>query len=98
MRVQRNLQTAALNVRHSVAFIVLKKKGRQGRRRKSQITRRQSKIKNFLTSYKQSRPHNRWKKFRQPYPTRKNKLIRGNLLAAFRLECAQFAFRAQRFH
>src|SRR5439155_12262867 len=82
-RIQRNLQSPALDVRHSIAFVILKKKSRQCRRRKAQVSSRQSKIENFLSRHEESWPSDFRKQLRQPRPARKNKLPGRNLLAGF---------------
>src|SRR6266403_625368 len=84
MAVICNLQSPALNVRHSVEEILLKQPGRQRRRSKPRIARGYSKEKNFLPRREDARPQNFRKHSAKPCSASKHEFARHY---AFALAC-----------
>src|SRR5277367_5052407 len=72
--IERNLQPAALNVRHSVVLIFLKQPCWQGRWRESRVSRRHAKKEDFLPARENSLSKNLGKHFAEPGSASKYKL------------------------
>src|SRR5580704_15429447 len=81
MMIERNLQPAAFNVRHSVILIFLKQPRGQSRRRESRVSWRHAKKENFLAAGKNSMSENLGKNFAEPRAARENELRRRNRFA-----------------
>src|SRR5258708_16414580 len=77
MMIECNFQPAAFEIGHSVHQVMLKKPGRQRRRRKTRIASRYAKEEDFLPARKDSSSEDVWKKFAQPRATCKGK-VAGN--------------------
>src|SRR5579863_3647932 len=91
MMVERNLQPAAFDVRHSVILVFLKEPGRQSWRRESRVSRRHAKKENFLPAWKNAMPKNLGKNVAEPRPACENELPRRNRLAVAAFYAGQLA-------
>src|SRR5713101_3145095 len=80
MLVKRNLQSAPLDVRHSINQVFLKQPSRQRRTCKSHIACRNTEEKYFLPRRENPCAENVRENFAKPRATRKHELPRGNVL------------------
>src|SRR3982074_3471191 len=84
MPVQRKLQSAALQIRHAINFVLLKQPRRQRRWSEARVSRRHAEEKYLLPAGKNARTQNLWKQFCKPGSASKDKPFRLDALARVR--------------